>query len=147
MSKEQDPFRNPYITKEQYEREKVTRIMPTDLKKLATYKLRIKTHPRADGNPFAIEFPVGINDILLTENEFFIVTIIVSDIGGQENSFPINANFSMDGFMINAREWRDDIVGMPSVFEVGYFAGSTDPFDIELAELIQKSQKLASIGS
>jgi hypothetical protein len=147
MSAEQGYFKSIPISEERYESEKVTRIFPQYLRRADFYKIRVKALPDQKTGGFANEFRACISRVAfyLSEGEFDVGLVFFKC----EEGTPIvsqTTKFSEDGFMI-ARDDPDDpnyVRGQPSIMEIGYVVGSTDPYDIAQAALVAQSRGLAS---
>ena len=131
------PFDNP----EQYEREKVTRIMPADLRKMGYYTLRVMMPPSSP--VFAVEYTTYITDVEPSEISADGLDVgYVFQPGRESKKLDHNWSwFNRNGYMAFINVGEGAYKGFPEEVEFGYFVGSTDPFDVELAELVAKAQE------
>ena len=120
-----------------YEREKATRIMPADLQRSGMYTLRMMFPPGR--KPFGAEFLTCITEeATLREDGNWDISYVW---------YPSQASREVEeaGFMIVLNRGPRKFEGLPDEIEIGYFVGSIDPFDLELAELVGKSQELVDV--
>lgn len=122
---------------ERFEREKATRIMPDNLQKMGKYTLRMLMLPPKAG-PYAGEFLTSVTEVE-QHDDFYEVSFVFQT---PEHLKAVNADsrFNKAGFMIipDYRQPQDPA----SELEIGYFVGSLDPYDIDLALMVAKSREL-----
>lgn len=126
---------------DRYEREKITRIMPDALRQLGYYTLRMMWPPETPP-PFASEFLAVIIESEQRESDYWDVGFVWQPVSEPE---PTDAVFNPDGFMVvgdTVSESGNE--GQEEEIEIGYFVGSTDPYDLELAEMIANAKELVA---
>jgi len=147
MSKENDPKSTEKITEERYARERVTRIMPSDLRSLNLYKMRLRVPPHLidDTSGYAQDTVICIIKAQQWHDGTYDVafTHLVNKADRKVSDSVIN--FSQDGLMIVYEDGTTEETIDPETIEIGYIVGSTDPIDIELAELLAKTEEMTTV--
>jgi hypothetical protein len=122
---------------ERFEREKVTRLMPETLRVMGMYTLRMMLPPGE--RPFAFEFATAIT-VIQPQGEGTHVIEWVWQLPKDPKPKHEGGMFNARGFMImdNSDQYYP---GFPPEIEMAYFVGSTDPYDLELAELTAEEER------
>ena len=128
-------FTRDFDYPDRFEKEKVTRLMPSAVQEMGAYTLRMMMPPGS--KPFAAEY-LGC---LIDKTEFethFILGIMLSQSGHEKDFRITDTRFSKEGLMIMSNPGRKAFPEYPEQIEMGYLVGSLDPLDIEFGELTQK---------
>lgn len=134
-------FYKEIYSPEIYDREKSTRIMPDNLRRLGAYTLRLKMPPGL--RIFGVDFVAVVTEEVKQIDDYYSVSFVLKPYKDREYA---NELFNQNGFMI-LRETDPTDPGLtyqalPGDQENGYFVGSSDPYDLALAELAAKSRVL-----
>ncbi len=124
----------PFNNLGRYEREKSTRVWPDSIHTNEIYTLRIRWP--FDNNPQCHEFCVLVQDVIPIDELYKVEFAWKPNEEVGLADFPLSHN----GFVLTSL--GDDhavspYVSMENVDEMGYFVGSTDPWDLALAEMTE----------
>lgn len=115
-----------------FERESVTRIMPQDARELGLYVLRIMMPPGSE--TYAVDYLTCLLD-KEDEGSLTVVGFMISPSGREEDLQPTETAFNRNGFMIIENPGQESLPDMPEEIEMGYIVGSSDEFDIGIAQM------------
>lgn len=137
MSVENGPEWRERIMWRQYDEEKVTRIMPDQIRAGEIYTVRLAYYVPPTFVAYDLQFQV--NSIDEHPNFYYVPMTWLEDDGDNYlNKMSLTACFNMDGFLFRPVEWPEDILELTPEEEAGYMVGSTDPIDIGLGKLLQE---------
>jgi hypothetical protein len=117
-----------------YEHEKVTRVMPADVKLLGMYVLRMMNPPGS--RPYAHDLLICVVDKEEVHDRTFFGLLFATDyFSGHEGVREVA--FNSNGFMFIDNSGRE-MPDQPDEIEMAYFVGSVDPIDVEFGHLVEE---------